>query len=314
MSRTASSFSSGPLDDELKPRASTCWRCGGPVERSSEISYRVSLVFPPSQLYDLKRRTDDDDQRPPEMTVAFMGLTGPSGVLPLHYTELMIERARYKDTAMWEFFDIFNHRLISLFFRAWEKYRLTASYESGDLGRFTEYLFCLIGMGTRGLRGRLNLPDEGLIRYSGLISQKPHSAAAVSAIISDYFDVPAQVNQFAGQWFTLEAESQTRLGVANTALGVSTVAGERVWDTQSKFDINLGPLTLERFTAFLPTGSAHKPAVSLIRHLMGLEFDFDLRMTLKAREVPGCVLTTRAKRKPMLGWTTWLKTNAFAED
>ncbi|MEJ7618544.1 MAG: type VI secretion system baseplate subunit TssG [Pyrinomonadaceae bacterium] len=144
-----------------------------PSEEAVRFRTRVSLVFPPSELYELKRRADEEDQRPPEMTVAFMGLTGPAGVLPLHYTELLIERARYKDTAGWEFLDIFNHRLISLFFRAWEKYRLTATYESGDLGRFTEYLFCLTGMGTRGLRGRLNLPDQGLLRYGGLIGQKP---------------------------------------------------------------------------------------------------------------------------------------------
>lgn len=285
-----------------------------PSQEAVRFRTRVSLVFPPSELYDLKRRADEADERPSEMTVAFMGLIGPSGVLPLHYTELLIERARYKDTAGWEFLDIFNHRLISLFFRAWEKYRLTAAYEGGDLGRFTEYLFCLTGMGTRGLRGRLNLPDQGLLRYGGLIGQKPHSAVAIAAILSDYFGVDARLRQFAGQWFKLEPECHTRLGVANHELGVSTVAGERVWDDQSKFEINFGPLTLERFTAFLPTGNAHKPAVSLVRHLAGLEFDFDLRLTLKASEVPGCVLTTRAKRKPMLGWTTWLKTDAFAGD
>ncbi|MEJ7618543.1 MAG: type VI secretion system baseplate subunit TssG [Pyrinomonadaceae bacterium] len=136
----------------------------------------------------------------------------------------------------------------------------------------------------------------------------------MAAILSDYFAVNAQLTQFAGQWFKLEPESHTRLGAANHELGISTVAGERVWDDQSKFELNFGPLTLERFTAFLPTGSAHKPVVSLVRYLVGLEFDFDLRLTLKASEVPGCVLTTRAKRKPLLGWTTWLKTDAFVGD
>lgn len=292
---------------------------GGVATPSTEavrFRTRVSLNFPPSELYDLRRGVDEDHEPPPEMTVAFMGLTGPAGVLPSHYTELLVERVRYKDTAMWEFFDLFNHRLISLFFRAWEKYRLTAAYEGGDLTRFTEYLFCLIGMGTRGLlqRERLHLPDQALLRYGGLIGQKPHSVTAIAAILSDYFDVPVQLAQFSGQWLKLEPESYTRLGAANAELGVTAVAGERVWDDQSKFEVNFGPLSLERFTAFLPIGNAHGPAVSLIRYLAGLEFDFNLRLTLRAEEVPGCVLTTRAKRKPMLGWSTWLKTEPFASD
>src|SRR5262249_40227641 len=106
----------------------------------------------------------------------------------------------------------------------------------------------------------------------------------------------------------------TRLSGENAALGVTAVAGTRVWDVQSKFEVQFGPLTFKEFTEFLPIGSAFKPASELTRLLAGLEFDFNIRLTLKAEEVPGCVLTTRAKRAPRLGWTTWLKTDAFTED
>jgi type VI secretion system protein ImpH len=78
--------------------------------------------------------------------------------------------------------------------------------------------------------------------------------------------------------------------------------------------MKFGPLTLKKFTAFLPTGSAYKPAAKLLRYMVGKEFDFDIQLTLEAKEVPGCILTTRARRKPMLGWTTWLKTRPFTED
>jgi type VI secretion system protein ImpH len=87
-----------------------------------------------------------------------------------------------------------------------------------------------------------------------------------------------------------------------------------VWDNQSKFRLQLGPLTLEQFTAFLPVGSAFQPVTDLTRFLAGLEFDFDMQLILRASEVPACVLATRDGAPPMLGWNTWLKTRRFTGD
>jgi type VI secretion system protein ImpH len=273
---------------------------------------RASLDFPASQIHQISG--NGNLERPPEMTVAFMGLTGPLGVLPVHYTELILDRTRYHDHALWDFLDMFNHRMLSLFYRAWEKYRFPVAYERGEEDRFTEYLFDIVGLGTGGLRGRLSLPDQGLLLYSGLIAQRPHSASASAAILSDYFGVPWRIEQFYGQWLKLDEESLTRLGTANSELGMSTVAGNRVWDIQSKFRVKLGPLTFAQFKSFLPIGSAFKPAADLMRLLAGIEFDFDLQLILKAEEVPACVLTTRAKHRPSLGWTSWLKTSKFTKD
>jgi type VI secretion system protein ImpH len=272
-----------------------------------------TLSFPSSEVHDLARNGTEESEGPPEMTVAFMGLTGPIGVLPHHYTELLMDRARYKDTALWSFLDIFNHRMISLFYRAWEKHRFPVAYERNQLDEFTSYLFSIIGMGTGGLRGRLAFEDQALIRYGGLISQRPHSASAIAAILSDYFGVPACAVQFAGQWLDL-GEDATKLGSANSQLGVSTIAGARVWDSQSKFRIKLGPLRLQQFHAFVPAGSGFRPMKDLLRLLAGLEFDFDVQLQLKAAEVPACRIGADPHSGPRLGWTSWLKTREFLYD
>lgn len=286
-----------------------------PGDEVTRFRTHPSLEFPASQIHEIDRTRELEEGGPPQMIVAFMGLIGPLGILPNYYTELVRERARYKDTALWEFVDLFNHRLISLFYRAWEKYRFPVAYERGELDRFTEYLYDIIGLGTRGLRGdRLGVPDEGLLYYGGLIAQRPHSVSAIAAILGDHFGVPAKIVQFSGQWLQVEDADRSRLGVANHVLGVSMVIGARVWDDQSKFRVRFGPLTLDQFSALLPAGAAHRPAAGVARLLAGAEFDFDFQLILKAREVPGCVLTTRAKRRPMLGWTTWLKTKPFAND
>jgi type VI secretion system protein ImpH len=289
-----------------------------PSREVARFRTRVSLSFPPSQVHDLQQpETGEDgaDGKPPRMEVAFMGLTGPLSVLPNVYTELLIERLRRRDRALYDFLDLFNHRFISFFYRAWEKYRFPVAYERTPAqDPFTASLFAFVNLGTRGLRNRMNLPDEGLLCYGGLIAQRPHSASALAGIIADYFGVAAEVEQFFGQWLKLDGYSVTRLGTANSALGQSTVAGSRVWDTQSKFRIKLGPMTYKQLASFLPVGSAFKPVMDLVRFFAGPEFDFDVQLVLKAEEVPGSVLTTRARRRPMLGWNTWLRTKPFIID
>jgi type VI secretion system protein ImpH len=287
------------------------------VDPSAEVARfrtRVSLGFPPSAIHRISRNGRGNGNHPPEVEVAFMGLTGPLGVLPHPYTELLIERTRSRDTTLWSFLDLFNHRLISLFYRVWEKYHFAIAYELGREDRFTEYLFDIVGIGTRGLRKRLAVSDQSVIFYGGLVAQRPHSSSGLEAMLSDYFDVRARVQQFAGQWLKLDDDSVTRLGSANSELGVSAVAGSRVWDNQSKFRVKFESLTFDRFRSLLPVGDAFAAACDITRLMAGMEFDFDIQLTLKAAEVPGCILSTRGKRKYLLGWTTWLKTKPFEED
>ncbi|HEX4945541.1 MAG TPA: type VI secretion system baseplate subunit TssG [Blastocatellia bacterium] len=289
---------------------------GHAAEPSNEaVRFRTltGLNFPASQIYALERENETNGKpMPPQMTVAFMGLTGPSGVLPHAYTELLMERLRNKDRAMVEFLDQFNHRVLSLFFRAWEKYRFPIGVERGLDDRFTEFLFDIIGLGTRGLRHRFSFADEGLLSYGGLIANKPHSASAMAGLLSDYFGVPTEIEQFKGQWLKLDPECASTLGRANHQLGISTIVGTRVWDQQSKLRVKFGPLSFERFVAFLPDGSGFKPAAELMQFFAGMEFDFDVQLVLQKEHVPFCKLSKNAK--PALGWTTWLKTKPFRCD
>lgn len=285
---------------------------GPPGNESVRFRARVSLEFPASQIHEIAEGRGEG--APLEMTVAFLGMTGPLGLLPHAYTELLIDRTRHKDTALRDFLDMFQHRIVSLFYRGWEKYRFPIAYERTGQDPFTEYLFDLIGMGTPGLRGRLALPDQGLLLYAGLIAQRPHSASAVGATLRSYFRAPVEISQFLGRWLPLDVEYRTRIGEANSELGVSMVCGERIWNTQSRFRVRLGPLDLDQFRSFLPPGSAFAPLADLTRLLVGAEFDFDVQLVLKAEEVPACRLETGAAAPPMLGWTTWLKTKDLTED
>jgi type VI secretion system protein ImpH len=305
--------------ERLYPDRQPVGRDANPSREAVRFRSHLSLNFPPSAIHEVARA--EDGGGPPQMTVAFMGLAGPLGVLPRHYTELLLERMRHKDETLRDFLDLFNHRLIALFYRAWEKYRFPIAYEravhKGEADdRFTRHLFDLIGLGTKGLRRRLDLEDEPLLFYVGLLAQHPRSASALEGLLTDYFEVPVAVTQFNGQWLFLSEASRSRLGIGeeNNALGVSAVAGRHVWDQQAKFRLRLGPLTFAEFCQFLPSGDGFRPLVAMTRFSAGDECDFDVQLVLKAAEVPWCCLGDNGEHTVRLGWSTWLKSQEFTGD
>ncbi|MEO7672832.1 MAG: type VI secretion system baseplate subunit TssG [Pyrinomonadaceae bacterium] len=307
-------FQAVRLLEKIFPEKRPVGREAMPSEEIVRFRSRISLDFPASEIHEFRESVDEKTgEQKMEMLVNFMGMVGVSGVLPTHYTDLVLDRIRHRDTAMWSFLDIFTHRSVSLFYRAWCKYRFPIGYERGS-DDFTGYLFDIGGLGTKGMRGRMSLADESLLPYIGLIAQKPHSCNALENVLSDYFGVPAKVKQFFGQWIALDRADYTELGKRNSLLGESAIAGKQIWEQQSKFRIRLGPLTFKQFQAFLPNGSAYEPVKSILRFMTGLEFDFDVQLLLRSKQVPGAILTTRAQRRPMLGWTTFLKTKPFKAD
>ena len=305
-------FQAVRLLSRLAPSRAAVGHDGPPEREAARFRTRATLEFPPSEVFDVRFDPADPD-RPPEVTVAIGGTTGPLGVLPIPYTELLIERVRYKDRALWEFLDVFNHRFLSLFQRAWQKYRFPIVYESGGDDPFVDGLFALIGLGTGGLRGRQAVSDEALLVYAGLIAQRPHSSSALEGILRDYFGVPAATRQFVGQWLALEPDDRSRLGARNSRLGADLVCGDRVWNNQSRFRIRLGPLGLASFRGFLPHGAAWPALNDLVRFLVGAEYDFDVQLVLRKEEIPECGLASGAA-PPMLGWTSWLKCAPSAAD
>jgi type VI secretion system protein ImpH len=284
-----------------------------PSQEVVRFSARASASFPASEIHAIEWPPD----KPPKMLVNFMGLTGPLGVLPLAYTEMMMERLRAKDRAAPEFFDIFNHRMISLFYQAWEKYRFAVTYERGAPDLFSAVLLDLIGLGTAGLQDRLDVADDSLLYYSGILAQRPRSAAALEQLLADYFDVPVEVEQFAGTWRRLDRKNQTWLQDGNTCsemLGVGTVLGDEVWDQQSVVRIRLGPMHLDRYLEFLPTGPSYKPLCSLVHFYFNDELDFQLQLVLKRDDTPACELGSAGETGPQLGWLTWMKTAPMGRD
>jgi len=280
-----------------------------PSEEAVRFSSKPGLAFPASEISGLKHLSQE---KPVEMEVAFMGMIGPSGVLPHWYTEQAVERAQKKDSTLKDFYDIFHHRFISMFYLAWKKNRLIANYLPGGKDRISSYFLSLSGLGTPGIVQTTALRDKTLLYYcSGILSKGTPSVDTIESTAGCLSGFSAHVEQFIEQTLVLNDKDKTKIGTANSQLGTSAICGSCVSENQAKFRVNFGPLGYTDFLSFLPGGKLLSPTFSIIRQMVGIEYEFDIRVSLKSAETPHCILGSKASA-PLLGLSTWLKSSGRA--
>lgn len=317
-------FKAVSLLENLCPEKKPIGQTLEPAKEAVRFSSKPGFAFPPSDISQLEHECDE---RPVDMQVAFMGLIGPSGVLPYWYNELAIEmdelyrkakdkdKKREKHSGITAFLNIFHHRFISLFYLAWKKYRLSATYLPGNKDRLSSHFLSLIGLGTPGLVETIGLPEKSLVYfYSGLLSRQVPSSLAIEATVEYFAGTSVRVQQFIDRMVQISPEDQTHLGLANIQLGVNTVCGNYVWENQTKFRVHLGPLGRDEFFRFLPTGDKLKPCFSLIRYMVGIEYEFEISLVLKREKVPPCILGKDTPAPALLGWSTWIKSPGVIHD
>ena len=305
-------FQAVRLLERLYPERARVGGFGAPEDEVAHFSANPSIACPASEVQDLELPGGG----PARLRVNFMGLIGPLGVLPYHYTLLVAERLRARDRALQGFLDIFEHRIICLFYRAWEKHRFTVVYERDRSDRVTEHLLDLVGLGLAGFRHRMPVPDEAFLFYAGALAPQPRSAVALQRVLEDFFDVPVEIDQFVGGWYPLAPDTRCNVGSdagASDQIGLGAVVGDEIWDQQARVRLRLGPLTREQYERFLPTGPAYGLLQELTRFFSHDQFDFEVQLVLARDEVPSCRLGADGEQPP-LGWGTWLRTTALERD
>ncbi len=290
-----------------KPRIGCSQRA---AEDPVRFGQEPSLAFSPSSLAGFKRGTDG---HAPKLRVNFFGLLGPHGPMPLHITEYVRDRTRnHDDETLEQFLDIFHHRMISLLYRAWAAGKPTVSLDRPDDDRFSVYVGSMFGMGMESFRDRDAVPDMAKLHFAGRLACPTRNAEGLRAIISQYFEVDAEVDEFVGHWLNLPDDCKWRLGQSplSGSLGTTAVLGSRIWDCQQKFRVRLGPLKYVDYERLLPGTDSFRRLVAWVRNYVGDELSWDLHLTLKAEEVP----RTQLGQFGRLGWSTWISSQSFDHD
>jgi len=310
---------------------------GPPGREAIRFRPHLSMGFPPS---DLRRITPvaDEEGRTSHYLIdsTFLGLYGVSTPLPLDYSVRVIRDAQRRELAVSEevgarpgsdsedpylahsplrdFLDLFHHRLISLFYRAWTKYRYDVSFGMTGRDVLTPFLLWCIGTPpTTANQELIGVDSTRLIRYAGTFTQHPKTAAALQGLLTDFFDfIPVRVEQFQERWIAIPSDNLSALGTANSTLGVDCVAGQEVFDMGGAFEIVVGPVDWETYLTFLPVGRRFDEARRLTRLFCQDMLAFGLTVRLKAGEAPEARLTS-GPDAARLGYTCWLRTEELGE-
>lgn len=241
------------------------------------------------------------------LACAFLGLYGASSPLPAGYTERILWAAA-DDTRLRDFLDLFNHRLVSLLFRSWQKYRAYAGGHHDGAAVLAARLFALGGIGDASSQLSPHLDPARLLRFVGLLRMRNRSARVIGQVLSGYFDgLPMAVEELVRRTVTLPDWQRNGLGASLCSLGVDFVIGNRVDDGAGKIRVHVGPLDKADFPRFLPDGDAHKALGALVRLLLPAPLDVDVVLTLAEEAVPVLTLQSQAleTREARLGWSSW---------
>jgi type VI secretion system protein ImpH len=280
-------------------------RIGAAVRPSQEpirLGQEPALDFAPAAISAVK---PGGAGRAAHIEVRFLGMLGPNGALPLHLTDYARGRLLHGgDQTLARFLDIFNHRFLSLFYRAWAQAQPVVARDRPGEDRFPAYLGALFGIGSSRMRGRDEAPDVAKLFHTGHLARQVRNREGLESLLHHYFKVPVQVEEFAGHWLHIADEDRSRLGgKADCAiLGAGAVIGARVWDRQHAIVIRIGPLDLNRYEDFLPGGADLKTLIAWLRTYLCFELAWTASLALRADAVP----QTRLGEFGRLGWTTWL--------
>ncbi len=154
-----------------------CWLRSQHVSQAQAFSQvlrfknSMSLSFPASEIEHLS--LDDNEQL--ILIPTFMRFLGVGGTLPLHHSErIAAYRMSSKDAGVSAFLDIFSHRMVVLYYQAWEKYRLESTLQTQANDAQLPLLLALAGVRRTALPssaepGSRDTGRRGLVRGSAAL-------------------------------------------------------------------------------------------------------------------------------------------------
>ena len=287
------------------------------------FSQPAHLEFAPSTISSIElvplRRKGGPFAR---MEIFFFGLSGPNGALPYAITDYILSRKNglthpdrvvegrrdmtlnRRDSSLYDFLNIFNHRFISYYYRSWATARKTVDFDRPNEAKYEERLASLIGVAGQSMPGRNSSNNY----FSGYYANQVRSPSGIVNILSDLLSCAVRVEENVGHWISIPDEDKQSLG-SLASLGDGLVLGDKVWDRQLRFDLHIGPVEFSLFEHFISEDELKiAPIVKEIKHLVSLytnrAFFCFAHIELLKEEIPSPILGSENHLR--LGIDSWI--------
>jgi type VI secretion system protein ImpH len=278
------------------PRLGTAAR---PADEPVRLGQLASLNFPASMLASV----EPIDGNRLRILGYFFGLYGPNGPLPLHLTEYIHDRiTNARDNTLAAFSDLFHHRMLELFYRAWANVRPTVHFDRPEQDQFGGYVAALAGFGSPALRGVDAWPDRAKLYFAGRLAAGARTREGLESMIGEYLNLPVRVEECIGEWLTVVQSERMRLGDPETGLLGQNVLGAQVWSAQHKIRLVIGPVEIGSLLQYLPGSPSLERLRAAVMNYLGFEYAWDIQFIVRQTRVPGAKLGEFGH----LGWTSWM--------
>ncbi|QJP70690.1 type VI secretion system baseplate subunit TssG [Burkholderia glumae] len=276
---------------------------------------RPRLGFPAGEMASVEL-DDAWPDAPPTIRTTFMGLYGVDAAVPAHMIDEIVRREEGHE-AVEAFLDQFNHRYVTLLYRAWKKYRYPESFRAGGADAHSRNLLCLAGFGWGDKPRRAGLPDSRMLALLGLLIQHTRTPEGLAGVIA--LAVPGvgvRVDEFfpaltrAGQPrpLTSTGEAAAVEDGARRGLGGSYVLGRRIAYRSRAVRVTLRPADARQAHDLLPGAWLHRELMAFVQLYVGVKADVHLRMEISSRLAPEPAIGPASTGPaPRLGWTTVLR-------
>ncbi|MCX8617303.1 type VI secretion system baseplate subunit TssG [Gilliamella sp. B2923] len=299
------------LLEQLYDKEPSLGRFESPVSDPLRFAPSVDMSFPASELKCIEKSPYLN--RPTTVRTRFLGLYGVDAVLPLGLLDNIIRREENYQ-AMTDFLDIFNHRVITQFYRIWLKYHYPASYLSGGRDPISQCLFGLIGLGIKGTSKQIGTPLSRFFALLGTMSQKTRTAQGVAGLIRLLVeDAKVDVIEFYPIWQSIDKPAKLGgQGQQKIGLDGGAILGSRFKECNQCIHIIITPQHENQITDLLPDGQTFHDILALLRVYLGYQVDAKITLRIKRKFLPKSQLTSNNSRLGLTASFTKTNTNKDA--
>lgn len=274
-------FQAVHLLHRLIPDAVPVGELGPPSAEPVRFQHDPQLIFHASDVAGIEVRRVNGTTRA-VMTTTFLGLTGSSSPMATVFAEDVLRAEAQDEKSLRAFYDLFHHRLVSLFYRTWKKYRFTVGFKSDGSDVFSRKMLSFVGVDIGGAVHERGLGPLELLGMAPLLATRTRSGRMLNIILERALPegVGLRMEPFVARKVTVATDDRVLIGRQKHQIGFSFSIGKTVIDRSGRFRITVGPVDQEMFDSLLPGGSRHDNFRDIVQQFLPPHVEAELEVLL----------------------------------